>query len=74
MVCGAPFVFNDGFTLPVGSRIAFPVGPYLRDPDVYSRPDEFDGYRFIKLEQSGTRTEDGVNRWAASHSHKHNLA
>jgi cytochrome P450 len=74
LVCGDPFVFHDGFTLPAGTRIAFPVGPYLRDADVFSRPDEFDGFRFVKLAEADARTEDGVNRWTAAHAHKLNLA
>ena len=55
LICGAPFVFNDGFTLPVGTRIAFPVGPYLRDADIFDRPDEFDGYRFVKLAEADAK-------------------
>ncbi|KAF1950206.1 cytochrome P450 [Byssothecium circinans] len=67
VITGEPFVFQDGLKLPAGTRLAFPTGPHLRDPDVFDNPNEFDGYRFVKL------TEDGVKRWAASHAHQHNL-
>jgi len=73
LVRGKPFVLHDGLTLPVGTRIAFPTGPYFRDEDVFDKPEEFDAYRYTKLAAADARTESGVNRWAASHAHKDNL-
>jgi len=72
IVTGSPFICHDGFTLPVGTRIAFPVSSSSRDPDLVSRPEEFDGYRYLKLAKLDARTEEGVNIWAASHSHATN--
>ncbi|KAI0388401.1 cytochrome P450 [Xylariaceae sp. FL0594] len=72
-VMDEPFTFHDGLTLPVGTRVAFPVDEYTRDPDTFPDPDKFDGYRYIRFTESDTRTEDGVNQWNASHAHQLNL-
>lgn len=71
-VIGEPFQFHDGMTLPKGTRIAFPVSASQRDPELFTDPEEFDGYRYLKLSLAGARTEEGVNIWAASHAHETN--
>ncbi|KAJ8069755.1 hypothetical protein OCU04_000178 [Sclerotinia nivalis] len=74
VVCGSPFTFYDGLTLPVGTRVAFPISSYLRDPAIFPQPDVFDGRRYLNLAQADARNEDGVNKWAASHAHAANPA
>ncbi|PGH15382.1 hypothetical protein AJ80_05566 [Polytolypa hystricis UAMH7299] len=44
-----PFRFNDGLTLPVGTRIAFPSRAIMCDADNFENPYEFDGFRFARL-------------------------
>ncbi|KAK7530972.1 putative cytochrome P450 [Phyllosticta citribraziliensis] len=41
-----PFHFHDGYTLPAGSRFAFPIHAIHRDPDNYEEPLTFRGFRF----------------------------
>ncbi|KAK7516260.1 cytochrome P450 monooxygenase [Phyllosticta citriasiana] len=41
-----PFQFHDGYTLPAGSRFAFPIHAIHRDPDNYEDPLTFRGFRF----------------------------
>ncbi|OJD30993.1 membrane dipeptidase [Diplodia corticola] len=45
-VMDEPFRFHDGYTLPVGSRFAFPIHAIHRDPDNYDEPLTFRGFRF----------------------------
>lgn len=73
MVDGKPVIFHDGLTLPAGTRIAFPVDSYMRDPDVFRDPEKFNGFRFIDLERSSVRNGEGVVMWNASHANKLNL-
>ncbi|KAI0157899.1 cytochrome P450 [Hypoxylon sp. FL1284] len=79
MVMDEPFTFHDGLTLPAGTRIAFPVDQFLRDPDMFESlsgsecPDVFDGFRLLRLKEADRRTEDGVNMWKATHAHQRNL-
>ncbi|KAF2258646.1 cytochrome P450, partial [Lojkania enalia] len=73
MVKGKPFTFFDGFTLPVGTRIAFPTDICQRDPNAISKPDVFDGFRFVDL-AANTAKEQGGNCWAANHCSSNNLA
>ncbi|CAJ2504433.1 Uu.00g118270.m01.CDS01 [Anthostomella pinea] len=73
LVKGKPFTFSDGFTVPPGTRIAFPAEECQKDSDFISNPQEFDGFRFIKLAATDARQEDGVSRWAASHASFSNL-
>ncbi|KAI0401578.1 cytochrome P450 [Xylaria palmicola] len=72
-IMGEPFTFHDGFTIPPGTRIAFPVDQYTRDPDVFPDPETFNGFRYVRLSEDDARTEEGVNQWKASHAHQWNL-
>ncbi|RYP49413.1 hypothetical protein DL768_004886 [Monosporascus sp. mg162] len=69
-----PFTFSDGLTIPPGTRIAFPAEACQQDPDLIVDPTKFDGFRFVRLAAADSRQEDGVNRWAASHTSYSNLA
>lgn len=52
----APFTFNDGLTLPVGTILAPMIAPLMRDPEIYDDPDSFRPERFV-----GTRP--GTYTW-----------
>ncbi|KFA52536.1 hypothetical protein S40293_09957 [Stachybotrys chartarum IBT 40293] len=59
------FMFSDGTVLPAGSKVGA-VSFYLhRDPDVYEKPDTFDGFRFCQTEsvngKPATQTSTGSN-------------
>ncbi|KAI4858860.1 cytochrome P450 [Hypoxylon rubiginosum] len=73
VVRDAPFTFSDGLQIPPGTRIAFPAEACQQDPDFLANPNEFDGFRFVKLAATDARQEDGVSRWAASHTSYSNL-
>lgn len=42
---------SDGTILPKGSFIGMANGGLARDPKLWEKPDEFDGFRFEKLRQ-----------------------
>ncbi|KIL65509.1 hypothetical protein M378DRAFT_76984, partial [Amanita muscaria Koide BX008] len=48
------FTFSDGTTIPAGSTMAVPFNGVNTDPNDYSDPSVFDGFRFEKL-----RGQDG---------------
>lgn len=45
------YTFRDGLKLPAGANIAFCGYEISRDPDAYGNPDQFDGYRYLKLRE-----------------------
>jgi hypothetical protein len=57
-----PFTFSNGFTVPAGTLIAAPSGVIHKDGEIYPNPDEFDGFRFVKLRELN---EDAVARYQA---------
>lgn len=44
-----PVILSNGFTLPVGTSIAASAGCVNKDPTLFEKSDEFDGFRFYKL-------------------------
>ncbi|EKG13785.1 Cytochrome P450 [Macrophomina phaseolina MS6] len=44
-----PITLSTGLHLPAGTSIAFPSDAVNRDPELYERPSEFDGFRFARL-------------------------
>lgn len=56
-----PLQLSDGTDIPVNTRIGFAIAGVVRDPKIFPRPDEFDGYRSYRKRQ-----EEG-------HSQKHLL-
>jgi len=49
-----PFTFSNGMTIPAGTLVALPQRALHTDEDIYSDPDQFDGFRFARLrEQEG---------------------
>ena len=46
-----PFTFSNGVTVPAGTLIAAPSGAIHKDGEIYSNPEEFDGFRFVKLRE-----------------------
>ncbi|KAF8274996.1 cytochrome P450 [Lactarius quietus] len=51
-----PFTFSNGITVPPGTLIAAPSGIIHRDGEIYSNPEEFDGFRFVKLRERSVNT------------------
>ncbi|KAJ3580339.1 hypothetical protein NPX13_g217 [Xylaria arbuscula] len=47
-----PLKFEDGTTLPVGTYITMPSHAVATDPDIYSNPETFDGFRFYDKRMS----------------------
>ncbi|KAH8976597.1 cytochrome P450 [Lactarius hatsudake] len=47
-----PFTFSNGITVPAGTYVAAPAGAIHADEEVYTDPDEFDGFRFARLRES----------------------
>jgi len=48
------FTFSDGTTIPAGNIISLAASCMQTDPDYYSDPETFDGFRFHKIrEQEG---------------------
>lgn len=43
----APYTFQDGVHIPAGSWVCAPSRAVMLDPNYYSNPEEFDGYRFL---------------------------
>ena len=49
-----PFTFSNGVTIPAGTLVVLPLRAIHTDGEIYSNPQEFDGFRFSKLrEQEG---------------------
>lgn len=60
-----PFTFSDGFTLPAGTRLAFPTAGQ-HDPDVSEATSSFDGFRFARRAAEETSSEDGAGVWSST--------
>ncbi|KAI0292771.1 cytochrome P450 [Russula brevipes] len=48
-----PFTFSNGVTIPPGTLVGAPLSAIHTDGEVYPNPDEFDGFRFVKLRECG---------------------
>ena len=46
-----PFTFFNGITVPAGTVVAAPLSAIHTDGEIYSNPDEFDGFRFAKVRE-----------------------
>ncbi|KAI0254414.1 cytochrome P450 [Lactifluus subvellereus] len=46
-----PFTFSNGVTVPAGTLVAVPASAAHRDEETYTKPEEFDGFRFSKLRE-----------------------
>jgi len=47
-----PFTFSNGMTVPAGTLVAAPLSAIHTDEEIYSNPEEFDGFRFAKLREN----------------------
>ncbi|KAH8980713.1 cytochrome P450 [Lactarius hatsudake] len=50
--CVRPFTFSNGITIPAGTFVAAPLSAIHADEEIYTNPDEFDGFRFERLRES----------------------
>ncbi|KAI1820120.1 cytochrome P450 [Xylaria intraflava] len=57
--------FEDGTTLPSGTYITMPSHAVATDPDIYSNPETFDGYRFYDKRMSA-KTEANRHQFATT--------
>jgi len=46
-----PFTFSNGVTIPAGTLVAVPRSAIHMDGEIYSNPEQFDGFRFSKLRE-----------------------
>jgi cytochrome P450 len=46
-----PFTFSNGVTIPAGTLVSVPGGVIHKDGELYPNPEEFDGFRFVKLRE-----------------------
>jgi hypothetical protein len=46
-----PFTFSNGVTIPAGTLVSAPSGTIHKDGEFYPNPEEFDGFRFVKLRE-----------------------
>jgi cytochrome P450 len=44
-----PFTFSNGVTIPAGTDVAVPSSAIHMDDEIYSNPEQFDGFRFSKM-------------------------
>jgi cytochrome P450 len=51
-----PFTFSNGVTVPAGTLVSVPASAIHADDRIYSKPNEFDGFRFAKLRESERNT------------------
>ncbi|KAF9502479.1 cytochrome P450 [Pleurotus eryngii] len=47
-----PFAFSNGLQIPVGTIISVPSRSVHMDPERYSRPNDFEGFRFVTYEEN----------------------
>ncbi|KDQ30984.1 hypothetical protein PLEOSDRAFT_1082201 [Pleurotus ostreatus PC15] len=47
-----PFTFSNGLRIPVGTIISVPSRSVHMDPERYSRPNDFEGFRFVTYEEN----------------------
>ena len=57
-----PFTFSNGVTVPAGTLISVPATVIHRDGEIYPDPEEFDGFRFVKLRELNV---DAIARYQA---------
>ncbi len=46
-----PFTFSNGVTVPAGTLVGVPAAAIHTDEGIYPNPEEFDGFRFVKLRE-----------------------
>ena len=46
-----PFTFSNGMTIPAGTLISLPLRAVHTDAETYPNPEEFDGFRSLKLRE-----------------------
>jgi len=48
-----PFTFSNGVTIPEGTIVSVPASTIHMDENIYSNPEQFDGFRFSKARDMG---------------------
>ena len=57
-----PFTFSNGVTIPAGTQVSLPGSATHTDEKIYPNPDEFDGFRFAKPQESEGDASAVTNR------------
>ena len=52
-----PFTFSNGVTVPAGTIVSVPASATHTDESIYANAEEFDGFRFARLRESGDDKE-----------------
>lgn len=60
------FTFSNGQYIPRGATIELPSRAVYHDPKNFPGEDEFDGFRFYKLRQSGAARDHARNQFVTS--------
>ena len=48
-----PFTFSSGVTIPEDTIVSIPASAIHMDENIYSNPEQFDGFRFLKARDVG---------------------
>jgi cytochrome P450 len=62
-----PFTFSNGVTIPAGTIVCIPASATHKDGRLYANPDEFDGFRFVKLRESEAMSRHQVVSTSSEH-------
>ena len=57
---------SNGQYIPPGVLIEVPSGAVYQDTDVYPGGDTFDGFRFAKIREAGSATENARNQFVTT--------
>lgn len=55
------FKFSDGTVIPAGAKVGTPSLFVHRDPTMYENPEEFDGFRFSRMREENTGSQNVKN-------------
>jgi len=58
-----PFIFSDGRIISPGDWVGIPQRAMMLDPDNYTNPSEFDGFRSLKIPSEKVRYTDASPKW-----------
>jgi cytochrome P450 len=63
-----PFTFSNGVTVPAGTFISIPARATQTDERNYPNADEFDGFRFAKLNETANDSTTSRHQAVATSS------
>lgn len=60
------FTFSDGTVIPPGAKVGTPLLFLHRNPELYEKPEEFDGFRFSRLKEASGGAQNAVKHTMVS--------